>query len=126
MEPQNQDLTPVPPAASAPVSAPVSVSGPSHSTGMAILAYLGILVLVPLLVSKNDEFVKFHVKQGLVLFIAWIAIYGFSMMSFIGGMIYWLLTMALWILIVVGIINAATGKQAKLPVIGRFSDYLSF
>ncbi|HOE15288.1 MAG TPA: hypothetical protein PLH82_01145 [Candidatus Paceibacterota bacterium] len=43
------------------------------NTGMAILAY--ILFFIPLLTdSKKDPFVKYHVKQGLVLFIGGILI----------------------------------------------------
>lgn len=34
-----------------------------------ILAYIGILVLVPLLAGKT-QFARFHANQGLVLFIA--------------------------------------------------------
>jgi len=40
---------------------------------MAILAY--ILFFIPLLTdSKNDPYVKYHIKQGLVLFIGGILI----------------------------------------------------
>ena len=43
------------------------------NTGMAIVAL--IIFFVPLLTdAKKDPFVKFYVKQGLVLFIGWIAI----------------------------------------------------
>lgn len=41
--------------------------------GMAIVAY--IIFFIPLLTeAKKDPFVKYHVKQGLVLFIAWIIV----------------------------------------------------
>ena len=35
----------------------------------AVIAYLGILCLVPLLLKKENKFALFHGKQGLVLFI---------------------------------------------------------
>ncbi|MBN1445824.1 MAG: hypothetical protein JW957_06930, partial [Candidatus Omnitrophica bacterium] len=38
--------------------------------GLAWLSYLGILLLIPLLVNKDNEYSKFHVKQGLVLLIS--------------------------------------------------------
>ena len=37
--------------------------------GMAILAYFGILFLIPLFAAKNDPFARYHTNQGLVLFI---------------------------------------------------------
>ena len=36
---------------------------------MGVLAYLGILVLIPLLAAKDSKFAQFHAKQGLTLFI---------------------------------------------------------
>ena len=37
---------------------------------MGVLCYLGILVLIPLLTdAKNEAFVRFHIKQGIVLLI---------------------------------------------------------
>ena len=36
---------------------------------MGILAYVGILVVVPLFAGGNSKFVKYHANQGLVLFI---------------------------------------------------------
>ena len=37
---------------------------------MAVLAYIGILVLVPLLAAPNSKYARYHANQGLLLFIA--------------------------------------------------------
>ena len=37
---------------------------------MAVLAYLGILVLVPLFAARESRFARFHTNQGLILAIA--------------------------------------------------------
>ena len=37
---------------------------------MAVLAYIGILVLVPLLAAPNSKYARYHSNQGLMLFIA--------------------------------------------------------
>ena len=37
---------------------------------MAVLAYIGILFLIPLLAAPNSRFARFHTNQGLVLFLA--------------------------------------------------------
>ena len=95
-------------------------SAASKNTGMAVVAY--ILFFVPLLTdAKNDAFVKFHVKQGLVLFIAWVAIYILSMIPVLA-----LLSLPLYIVMfvfwIMGIMNAVNGKTEKLPVIGQYAD----
>ena len=37
---------------------------------MGVLAYIGILVLIPIFAAKNSPFARFHANQGLILFIA--------------------------------------------------------
>lgn len=89
---------------------------------IAILNYLGILVLVPLLIEKQDEFVKFHARQGLVLFIAEIGtalISWFPIIGWLFGFFLWILWLALSI---IGIINVLNGKKTPLPIIGQFAD----
>ena len=36
----------------------------AKSKVLACLSYLGILVLIPLIAARDDEFVQFHVRQG--------------------------------------------------------------
>jgi len=96
---------------------------------MGILAYLGILCLVPILAAKDSPFAKYHANQGLVLFIAWIALAIAlavldSIASFLPGGLYFLFSivhlvyLAPFVLMILGIINAAGGKCVPLPVIG--------
>lgn len=88
---------------------------------IAILSYLGILFLIPLLVVKDNPFVQFHAKQGLVLFIAEIAtvvIAWIPILGWIAGFILWIIWLVLGI---IGIVNVVKGKQAPLPIIGRFA-----
>ena len=40
----------------------------NETTIMASLSYVGPLVLIPFLTKKEDPFIMFHVKQGIVLF----------------------------------------------------------
>src|ERR1700754_1359030 len=50
----------------------------------ALLSYLGILWLVPLLAAKESPFCKFHCNQGIVLSIATFVIYfGVMILNFI-------------------------------------------
>lgn len=95
------------------------------NTTMAIIAYL--IFFVPLLTdSKNDPFVKFHVKQGMLLFI--IAVVNALLTNLpLYYMINPLVSIAIIVLLVMGIINAANGKMQPVPVIGKFAEqYLKF
>ncbi|MBR3100654.1 MAG: zinc ribbon domain-containing protein [Muribaculaceae bacterium] len=95
---------------------------------MAILAYLGILVLVPIFGAKDSKFARFHANQGLILCIIWFAIWLigqvfaaiswklYAVLSIVFIIVYLLLT----VLAILGIINAANGKAKELPVIGKF------
>jgi len=99
----------------------VAEEAKGKNTGMAILCYLGILILVPLLTdAKNEAFVKFHLGQGIVLIIASIAISVINVIPIIGQIISILGGLAVFILWIMGIINAAGGQEKELPVIGQY------
>ena len=90
---------------------------------MAILCYFGILVLIPLLTdAKNDAFVKFHIKQGLILLIAYIVVGVLYVIPVLGWILGSILYVVLFILFIMGIINASSGKQEPLPIIGKWAE----
>lgn len=99
------------------------------NTGMAVVAY--IVFFIPLLTeAKKDPFVKYHVKQGLSLFIAaivvWIVSYVLIYIPIIGLMLSWLLSLFLFILWIIGIMNAVKGEKKPLPIIGEFGEKFKF
>jgi uncharacterized membrane protein len=100
---------------------------------MSIIAYLGILCFIPLFTSRDNKFVMYHTEQGLALFIAWVIVaivlsfldpilYKIIPMGYMcgGSLIYSLIRLFLFVLMILGIINAAGGKVKELPVIGSF------
>ena len=109
---------------------PVTDKDISDGKVMAIIAYLGILVFIPLLTQKTNRFVMFHVQQGLGLFIAWVVLWilfrfvdtifaNMISFSFCGGsLIYLVVRLGLFILMILGIINASKGEMKELPVVG--------
>ena len=109
-----------------PTSVPPTSQGTGKNIGMAVLAYLGILVIIPLLVSKDDQFVKFHAKQGIVLLIIWIVSRFILVVPFFGVMLMPLISLGCFILVIIGIINAVGGQTKELPVVGQFAKYLTF
>ena len=93
---------------------------------MGILAYLGILVIVPFIVSKDDPFVKFHVKQGFVLLSIEVIVWILGSVVWGLWMLLSLVNLAVVILSIVGIVNVVQGQEKKLPIVGDFSRYFTF
>lgn len=93
---------------------------------LAIISYIGILCLVTILMKEKDVFVKFHAKQGLVLFIAEIAttlILWIPILGWLIGFIAWII----WVILsLIGIMNALGGRQVPLPIIGKFAEKFKF
>lgn len=110
----------------APNSSPAAGGG--KNTTMAVIAY--ILFFVPLLTgdAEKDPFVKYHVKQGLVLFllVVLINVIGWIIPFYFWYTISWLLSLGTLVLLVLGIVNAVNGKQAPLPVVGGFANIFKF
>ena len=116
---------------------------------MAILAYIGILALIPYFAEKNNKFVRFHAVAGMNLLLIWIAYaiisgivsaivssvavsncvnsyyyYGGSCAAGFGAtgvvsLIFGIIAILIGILAILGIVNAATGKTKELPIIGK-------
>lgn len=136
MEPTNNQQNPNPaptPApepvvASAPVAdtaAPASTAPKSNVT-MAVLSYIGPLVIVSYLTAKDDPFVKFHIKQGLVLLVADVALWVIGSMAYMLWPVIQLINIAVLILAIIGIINAVKGREKELPLVGKFSSNFKF
>jgi len=93
---------------------------------MGILSYFGPLVFVPILAAKESPFAKFHANQGLILFIAWFALYIAIMIM--GVILPQKLIDLLTILVglgtlafsIIGILNAVNGVAKELPFIGQY------
>lgn len=83
----------------------------------AVLGYLGILCLIPLLLKKDSEFAKYHGKQGLILLLGWIV----SWIPFLG----WIVWLVVAILSIIGILNALGGKMTPLPLVGQYAEKLN-
>lgn len=94
---------------------------------MGILAYLSWLVLIPIFAAKDSKFARFHVNQGLVLAIAETVIIALCrilknlfLIGWVFGVIEALVGLVAFILVILGIVNAANGRAKELPFIGSF------
>ncbi len=103
-------------------------AGGNKNTAMAVIAY--ILFFIPLLTgdAKKDAFVKYHTKQGLVLFLVAVLnnMIGWVVPFYLWYTISWILSLGTLVLLIIGIVNAVNGKQQPLPVIGKFADIFKF
>ena len=85
---------------------------------LAAISYLSVLFAIPFIFTPQDEYAKFHAKQGLKLFIFGI------LADVLTGLIGfgWLATLARLYLIYKGMSNALNGIREPLPYIGTIGE----
>ncbi len=86
----------------------------------AILAYIGILFLIPLIAAPKSKFARFHANQGLVLFLADIITGILCAIPFTGIFAGGILGFIIVVLAIIGIVAAAKGEMKELPIIGKY------
>lgn len=86
----------------------------------AALSYISILFLIPLFFAKDSKFARFHVNQGVMLFIV-SAIIGLLSIIPIIGFIFRILNIIAFVFAIIGIVNAVRGKAKELPIIGKYT-----
>ena len=87
---------------------------------LSLFSYLGILLLIPLLACKDSKFARFHVNQGLVLLIAGLIASVIALIPLVGWIVSAVWSIIDLVLVILGIVNAVTGKAKELPIIGKF------
>lgn len=118
----SEPTVPPPPPPSAPAG------GSNDKTLMLVLAYLGLLALVPLLTEKDDANVQWHAKHGLVQFfffvIIWVVI-GIITSTGIGclfAFLYPIVGLAWLIVTILSIIKATKGERFIIPGVSEFAN----
>lgn len=118
------ETTPVPTTPEAPKQA----EAPQDNTVlMSVLAYIGILVLIPYFTAKENPVVKFHIRQGLVLLVIEGAVFVGSeiMWGHILSPIFALINIGALVLSIIGIVNVLNKKQVELPLIGQYAKHFT-
>lgn len=108
---------------SAPTQA--STATQSNHTILAAISYIGPLVIASYLLAKDNEFVKFHVKQGLVVFGINILVWALTSMVYSFGMFNTLISLGTLILSIIGIVNAVQGEKKELPLVGSLAKNIN-
>lgn len=93
---------------------------------MAILAYIGPLVIVSFLLAKDEPFVKYHIKQGFVLFVAEVVLWFLMMVFWFLFPIWQILNLVVFVLAIIGIVNVLGGKEKQVPLLGRYAEKFDF
>ena len=91
----------------------------------AVLGYLSILCLVPLLLKKDNKFALYHGKQGLILFIWLVAASIIAPMPLLGWLIWVVSTILIVALSAIGIIQVLMGKYWKMPYLSNIASKIS-
>ena len=111
---------------------------------MAVLAYIGLLVLIPIFAAKDSKFARFHSGQGLTLMIFSVAYWILQLIinaivgtifpptwsgvpSVVASLVSAILSLGgifFLVLAIIGIVNAAKGTFTKLPILGQI-DFIS-
>lgn len=89
----------------------------------AIVSYLSIFCIVPLVLKKDNTFVLSHGKQGLVLFVGEVAIF---IIHIILGQ--WFLKLGFFVLGIfsfIGIIKCLKGEYVRLPIVSDIADKIT-
>lgn len=87
----------------------------------ALLSYVSLLCIVPLLKHKQDDFLLFHGRQGLALFLCEMAVFVVSIV------LPWLMQPFLFIFGILsfwGMLKVLRGEKFKLPFIFPLSERL--
>lgn len=82
-----------------------------------VLAYFGILALIPMLTVKDSDYVQYHAKQGVVLAVGTFVV--FFVMAFIPfvNLLTCILAPAYFVVAIIGIMKALKGERWVIPVV---------
>lgn len=100
-------------------NAPASIS--QEDKVYAALSYVWILVFVPLLLKRNNGYVQFHAKQGVVLLIVEVILWVIGMVPILGWLVSFLGHIVVAILAVLGIVAALVGRYWEMPFLGEYA-----
>ena len=85
---------------------------------MAIISYLtwiGLLIAFIMNNDKKNEFAKFHIRQSLLIVLAFIVVSFIPILNFV----LWVVLFILW---VIGLIGAINGEEKKVPLLGEYAQ----
>ena len=86
---------------------------------IAYITWIGFFIAL-VIGDKNDDFIRMHLNQALVLNIAGIAAGVIAIIPLVGTIAGGIIEIAVWVLDIMGIARAATWRMDPLPFVGDF------
>lgn len=85
----------------------------------AALCYVSVLVFVPLLTRKQDPFINFHIRQGLLVLVATIlSLIVAAWQQWLGNMLFLLIV----VVDLLALVQTLQGKSWKIPGLGSLAE----
>ncbi len=134
--PTENQSTPTPNQTPVPTPTPVAAQAATETpkggetfefnktTILASLSYVGPLVVVPYLTEKENPFIMFHIKQGLVVLILDVALWVAGMFFSFMWPLLQVVNFGLLVLSIIGIVYALQKKEKELPLVGSFASHI--
>ena len=91
----------------------------------ALIGYISVLCLVPLILKRDNKFALFHGKQGLVLFILEVAAAIIKAIPAIGDVVFSLAFVVLGILSLIGIMKVLMNDYWEIPYVHEIAQKIS-
>ena len=96
---------------------------------MAAISYLGVFCLIPLIFARDSAFAQYHAKQGVVIAVAGIVLRLLSGLLWdlpFGGALVSIVSLAVFIVSVMGIVKALRGEKFEIPYISGWAAKIHF
>ncbi len=108
---------------SQPTSGNTSTGLQQNVAGLLCYVVAWITGIIFLLLEKDNQFVRFHAIQSIVVFGAFtVAEFILGFIPFIGWVLAWILGVAAFILWIILMVRAYQGKMYKVPVAGSIAE----
>lgn len=88
----------------------------------AVIAYITVIGLIIAIILNNDKknaFAAFHIRQALGVGLASLVIGVLNIIPYIGWLSFAVGSILLFVMWIVGLINALNGKMKPVPVLGK-------
>lgn len=89
---------------------------------MAAFSYLSVLCFVPLVMARDDEFVQFHARQGLIIWMCGVLSLFALHVPVLGKWVFGLVSMGVVVFSVLGLASVLFQRAWKLPLVSWVAD----
>ena len=87
---------------------------------MAIISYItiiGTIIAFFMNNNKKNSFASFHIRQMIGIFLLGM-VNKYAISNLLGATVFWIITVIIFILWVIGFIGAVKGEEKSIPVVG--------